>query len=148
MFYARIEDGSVAEYPLTPAQIKEQRAEAEDISIDNVPEGFVFVYEDTSPEIDYTRQKLVRNAPQFASAENKWVVTFDVVDVSAQRIDSAKAAQIRKDRNALLASSDWTQVADAPVDKTLWATYRQALRDISSQSGFPLNVIWPEQPTQ
>lgn len=39
-----------------------------------------------------------------------------------------------------------TQVADAPVDKAAWATYRQALRDITAQQGFPWNVTWPEQP--
>lgn len=54
--------------------------------------------------------------------------------------------EVRKDRNKLLSDSDWTQVADAPVDKTAWATYRQALRDITSQSGFPWTVEWPEQP--
>jgi len=35
----------------------------------------------------------------------------------------------RKHRDLALAASDWTQVADAPVDATEWATYRQALRD-------------------
>lgn len=36
---------------------------------------------------------------------------------------------VRDLRNARLAASDWTQVADAPVDRDAWATYRQALRD-------------------
>jgi hypothetical protein len=54
--------------------------------------------------------------------------------------------EIRSKRNSLLYASDWTQVADAPVDKTAWATYRQALRDITSQEGFPENVVWPIKP--
>jgi len=54
--------------------------------------------------------------------------------------------QIRTKRDSLLAESDWTQVADAPVDQTAWATYRQALRDIPTQSGFPNNVTWPTEP--
>jgi hypothetical protein len=37
-------------------------------------------------------------------------------------------------------------VADAPVDKAAWAKYRQALRDISEQDGFPENVSYPEKP--
>jgi hypothetical protein len=49
-------------------------------------------------------------------------------------------------RNNLLLASDWTQVADAPVDKAAWATYRQELRDISTQEGFPWAVVWPTQP--
>lgn len=53
---------------------------------------------------------------------------------------------IRGKRNNLLSSSDWTQVADAPVDKAAWATYRQELRDITAQAGFPTEVIWPTKP--
>lgn len=54
---------------------------------------------------------------------------------------------IRVQRNALLAESDWTQVADAPVNKTAWAAYRQELRDITEQAGFPTEVIWPTKPS-
>jgi|LauGreDrversion4_2_1035121.scaffolds.fasta_scaffold42345_3 hypothetical protein len=60
--------------------------------------------------------------------------------------DDEKAGQVRAERNGLLSASDWTQVADAPVDKAAWATYRQALRDISGQAGFPWTITWPTQP--
>jgi len=53
---------------------------------------------------------------------------------------------VRQERNSLLAASDWTQVADAPVDQSTWAAYRQSLRDITQQDGFPSNVAWPAQP--
>jgi hypothetical protein len=56
------------------------------------------------------------------------------------------AAGIRLERDAKLTQSDWTQVADAPVDQAAWATYRQALRDIPEQSGFPNEVNWPTEP--
>jgi hypothetical protein len=46
----------------------------------------------------------------------------------------------------LLKESDWTQVADAPVDQSAWADYRQALRDVPQQSGFPQEVVWPTKP--
>ena len=49
-------------------------------------------------------------------------------------------------RNCLLVQSDWTQVADAPVDQAAWATYRQALRDIPEQAGFPNTINWPTEP--
>jgi hypothetical protein len=49
-------------------------------------------------------------------------------------------------RDKLLAACDWTQVADASVDQAAWSTYRQALRDIPDQAGFPDNVTWPEKP--
>jgi len=57
-----------------------------------------------------------------------------------------QSANARKRRNKLLSASDWTQVADAPVNKAAWATYRQELRDISAQAGFPATVVWPTQP--
>lgn len=56
------------------------------------------------------------------------------------------ADDIRKQRDTMLSASDWTQVADAPVDKAAWAIYRQALRDVPTQVGFPDNVVWPIQP--
>lgn len=55
-------------------------------------------------------------------------------------------AEVRAKRNQLLTASDWTQVEDAPVDKAAWSAYRQSLRDISAQAGFPATVVWPTQP--
>lgn len=57
-----------------------------------------------------------------------------------------KAAAIRAQRNWRLSSSDWTQIADSPVDAAAWAAYRQALRDVPQQAGFPETVVWPEPP--
>jgi len=58
----------------------------------------------------------------------------------------ALAAQVRAQRDGFLTGSDWTQVADAPVDQAAWATYRQALRDVPAQAGFPENIDWPSVP--
>jgi hypothetical protein len=60
--------------------------------------------------------------------------------------DAKQATSVRSSRTEKLKDSDWTQVADAPVDKAAWATYRQALRDITAQAGFPWSVEWPTQP--
>ena len=57
------------------------------------------------------------------------------------------AGDIRAQRNRLLSACDWTQLADAPVDDLAWAVYRQALRDIPDQPGFPANVVWPVAPS-
>lgn len=63
------------------------------------------------------------------------------------RVEAEGAAiSIRMQRNAKLKESDWTQVADAPVDQAAWANYRQALRDIPNQEGFPTDVAWPAKP--
>ena len=65
---------------------------------------------------------------------------------SPEDIAAEQGASIRAERNARLAASDWTQLPDAPVDAAAWATYRQALRDVTAQEGFPASVVWPEQP--
>lgn len=49
-------------------------------------------------------------------------------------------------RNDLLLSSDWTQLPDVNVDKSAWAVYRQELRDITEQAGFPITIEWPIAP--
>lgn len=57
------------------------------------------------------------------------------------------AAQVRADRDTRLAATDWTQGKDIPDSvSSLWAPYRQALRDVTNQSSFPQSVVWPERP--
>jgi hypothetical protein len=60
--------------------------------------------------------------------------------------DAEQAKSVRASRDEKLKDCDWTQVADAPVDKAVWATYRQALRDVTAQSGFPWTITWPDAP--
>lgn len=68
----------------------------------------------------------------------------EIADLEDSR--RVKPEEIRNQRNNLLASCDWTQLPDAPVDQTAWAAYRQALRDVTNQEGFPENVVWPVKP--
>jgi hypothetical protein len=60
--------------------------------------------------------------------------------------DAEQAANVRTQRTQLLKDCDWTQIADSTADKTAWATYRQQLRDITGQTGFPWTVTWPDAP--
>jgi hypothetical protein len=62
------------------------------------------------------------------------------------RRDAEQGENVRRTRNQKLTETDWTQLEDSPVDKAAWATYRQALRDVPSQEGFPWTVEWPEKP--
>ena len=81
--------------------------------------------------------------------ESKWYTKYSVADMDQEAIaakDTEQAKSIRSQRTDKLKDSDWTQVADAPVDKAAWATYRQALRDITAQTGFPWTIDWPVQP--
>lgn len=81
--------------------------------------------------------------------EGKWYTKYSVADLDAKGIaqkDAEQAKNIRENRDKMLSESDWTQVADAPVDKEAWAIYRQALRDLPTQAGFPWEVKYPEKP--
>ncbi len=81
--------------------------------------------------------------------DGKWYTKHSVAEMNAEAIaskDAEQAKAMRDQRGEKLAESDWTQVADAPVDKAVWATYRQALRDITAQSGFPWTITWPDAP--
>jgi hypothetical protein len=60
--------------------------------------------------------------------------------------DAEQAKSVRQSRNDKLKECDWTQIADSTADKQVWATYRQALRDVTAQQGFPWTVEWPVAP--
>ena len=69
---------------------------------------------------------------------------YDAAEIKRQQ--DALTEPIRSERNKLLADTDWTQIDDSPVNKEDWATYRQALRDIPQQDGFPTTIVWPVKP--
>lgn len=59
------------------------------------------------------------------------------------------AASVRYQRDELLKQSDWTQLPDVPQGtKDVWAAYRQALRDVTTQIGFPQTIEWPTEPSK
>jgi hypothetical protein len=62
------------------------------------------------------------------------------------KTDVELALNARIERDNLLAATDWTAMSDAPTQETAMTTYRQALRDITSQSGWPTTINWPTAP--
>jgi hypothetical protein len=89
------------------------------------------------------RATLHGNVPFTPEEEAEW----DTLEATWKAGENDRLAETaREQRNNLLVASDWTQVADAPVDKAIWAAYRQALRDITDQLGFPTVIIWPNTP--
>lgn len=118
-----------------------------------------------TPEVTGYTQAVRNGATQ--DANGNWVTAWSVVDMFADTTDDdgvtttkaeheaayqadldAKAAEsVRTDRDAKLSESDWMVIKSAETGIALateWATYRQALRDITAQDGFPHNVILPE----
>ena len=60
--------------------------------------------------------------------------------------DAEQAKSVRTQRGEKLKDCDWTQLADSTADKEAWGAYRQALRDITTQAGFPWTIDWPVAP--
>lgn len=115
-----------------------------DPSIQEVPLGFTLLSQRSDPATDYVVDGMVVPLPpkpgagfyKFDYSQRKWVG-----DEHAQRVQTSSL------RNSLLQKTDWTQLPDVPLEtKEAWATYRQALRDITEQQGYPFNVIWPTPP--
>ena len=100
----------------------------------------VRVIEDSIPLDDQVPRIITDRDPDWAK------LPFE--DVQLAPIDDYLLLQrVRKKRNLLLQESDWTQLIDAPVDRETWAGYRQALRDLPQQEGFPGEVVWPVVPS-
>jgi hypothetical protein len=151
--FARIENNQVAEYPLTESAIKMRFPNTSFPTnfVAALPDGYVRVQPSSQPAED--ELKIITQS-QPVLVDGIWTQTWvqsdkytadELVAFNAKK-DLDKRQEVRDVRNSKLAKSDWTQVADAPVDQAAWATYRQALRDITGQQGFPWTVNWPETP--
>jgi hypothetical protein len=75
-----------------------------------------------------------------------WKAFFDYSNHPDDVDDVTVFKAVRCYRNQLLLESDWTQLVDSPVDTTVWATYRQQLRDLPSSNANPRLIIFPTLP--
>ena len=76
------------------------------------------------------------------------VLRFQIVAVPAPTLDEL-ASQVRAERDMKIAETDYLAMPDYPLsdeDKAAVMAYRQALRDVPAQDGFPREVVWPEVP--
>ena len=62
------------------------------------------------------------------------------------RVDTRAATSAREERDKLLLETDWMGNSDVTMSSA-WTTYRQSLRDVPSQSGFPNSITWPTKPS-
>ena len=121
----------------------------------NIPErllaeyGFYPLRKTERPSAPYT--KTVREAPP-EQIDGQWVQVWQIIDASSEEVEKNRAEQeaaVRLKRDSLLRQSDWLVLRAQEIGESLspdWADYRRALRDISKQSDFPFNVVWPQKP--
>lgn len=110
--------------------------------------GVVEVEEIPAPQIDNLTEKITETTPVLVEGvwTQQWIVESLPETEQQQNIEGQKIS-VRLERNRLLEESDWTQNRDVVLSNDSdWLLYRQALRDITLQEGFPHNIIWPEIP--
>lgn len=158
--FAKVENGVVTEWPLGEYIIKATHSRTSFPSpiSDEALTQFGFArFVQVSPaafDAEFQEAKEITPVLNNGVATQAWeIVEKYTADEKAAYIakrdadrQTAQTVSVRAQRNGKLKDSDWTQVADAPVDKAAWATYRQTLRDITAQPGFPWTVTWPTQP--
>jgi hypothetical protein len=100
-----------------------------------------------APDDEYIKELKAVRQP-----DGKWQETWVRIETSDEYKIAAtvrKTQQVLMQRNMRLSWSDWTQMPDVEIsDKTAWATYRQALRDVPTQAGFPFSIQWPQPPNR
>lgn len=150
--YTLIENNGVKQYPYTFSDLKRANPQVsfpENMTDESLQSYGVYrVFPSAQPSLSAT-QVLEESTPAFDAEAQRWTQVWRTCELTAdemQQRNDAKAAEVRAQRNAKLSITDWTQVADAPVDKAVWAAYRQALRDVTAQQGFPWEIDWPKQP--
>jgi hypothetical protein len=106
-------------------------------------------YLQTDSFIDNTKYKVVNKeiVPISESPGDNYYYNFDTSEwVYDTTILSNK---VKQQRNELLTLCDWTQIPNNPLTQakqTEWSNYRQQLRDITSQQGYPVTIVWPTPP--
>jgi hypothetical protein len=148
MTYAKIENGVVVEYPVAEGDIRLLYPNCSFPTPFVAPDGYELVQHSQFPTFDYTKN-ISEGMPLLT--DGVWTQNWVVAGASPSEIEARTEQQwmsVRGERNTLLAECDWTQLPDAPLTNTQtteWATYRQALRDITDQAD-PFSITWPTKP--
>lgn len=112
--------------------------------------GYDPVLEGPQPTLIPPYQTSVRDGVE--EINGQWFTKYIAVEPDAEgkaAMDAEQSKRVRSDRNNRLATCDWTQLQDSPLDpdaKAAWQLYRETLRMIPQQAGFPWDVQWPPEP--
>lgn len=143
--YVKLANNQPSKFPYTLADLRGDNPDTSfptDITNETLASFSVYpVAAAPVPDFDSKTHRVKQNVQL---VDGVWTQVWHLQELPEQQA----SANIRAERNRRLVDCDWTQLPDAPVDHIEWATYRQALRDVSSQPGFPWNVEWPPIPAQ
>lgn len=108
------------------------------------------VFEGPQPLL--TRYQVSNMIGAIQKEDGKWYtnwIAIDIDDDAKIALDERVAESVRIERNNRLSETDWVVIKALETNSPLsteWISYRQALRDITQQSGFPWNIVWPSKP--
>lgn len=148
MTHALIKNGLAVRYPYSLENLRADNPNvsfSQEVPDERLAEWDVFPVEQIKAPIAAPGQVVIRQLPE--NINGVWTESWLVREATTQEI-AEQGDIVRQQRNELLKGSDWTQVLDAPVNRSEWIIYRQALRDITSQNGFPFNITWPTPPKE
>ena len=153
--HALIENGAVKRYPYSEWELKKVNPQVSFPAqmTDAVLAGFGVhrVFNATPPTVT-REQVLEEDTPVFDAQANRWTQVFVVRVKSAEQIAAETQSQadvVRNERDEKLTATDWRVIKmleSGQLQDFAWAAYRQALRDITNQPGFPWDIQWPLQP--
>lgn len=152
--YALIKNNSVVKYPIGLHDLKKEYPNTSFPSrfseFDFTDYGVVEVVSTEVPSYNPDIERVIEGTPTLKDDvwEQVWVIEPLSTEEQQQILDN-KAASIRAQRDRLLTETDWVVIKAKETGTNLSASfkeYRQALRDITLQEGFPNNVIWPTKP--
>ena len=107
----------------------------------------VFPYTQQQPTFDEKTQKL-EDGGFIQSEDGNWSKTWNIAEKTPEELAEwieSKKQQVRSQRDTLIAQTDYLALSDNTLSPEISA-YRQALRDITTQEGFPESVSWPTKP--
>jgi hypothetical protein len=151
--YIKLNNGAIEKYPYSIGELRKDNPNTsfpKNPGAELLAEWEVYWVSDTPmPQVDYTKD-VAEGTP--VSTSDGWVQVWVVTDASPEEIESRTQSQsqsVRTDRDEKLSACDWVVIKATETEVPeieAWKAYRQALRDIPQQSGFPWNVVWPQQP--
>lgn len=126
---------------------------AENLDFEDLTKIYVGTFDDSNKNVNDYYHDFNTNSPvlkpenpnpseykEFDYVTKQWKIQANTITTEMKWND------VRSARTFLIAKTDWTQLPDVPLaTKEAWATYRQALRDITTQSD-PFNITWPTKP--